>query len=147
MSDDGEQSLHRRPPGVDDATVEAVGRLSEAFEAIEVVRGHLYAAHRMTGTADFTLGDAVELLRGAGHPELADRIDRDLVGRNLIPGHWTFQIMEAFDDGYYADFRAIEQEVRDTLMAGRRHVHEAELKAERRTPGRTGHAAAPGQGE
>ena len=55
--------LDRRPPGATDATVEAVGKVSEAFEAIEEVRGKLYAAHRLTGTADLALGEAVELLR------------------------------------------------------------------------------------
>jgi hypothetical protein len=33
--------------------------------------------------------------------------------------------------------------VRDELMDGRRHVFEAEMKAERRTRGRRGHEATP----
>jgi hypothetical protein len=72
----GPDAAHERPDGVDDATVDALGRLSEALEAVEVARGHLYAFHRLSGTADLTLGDAVRRLRAAGHEELADRIDR-----------------------------------------------------------------------
>ena len=53
---------------------------------------------------DLALGDAVDLLREAGHHEIADRIDRELVGRNVIEGRWTFQIVEDYDDGYYALF-------------------------------------------
>jgi hypothetical protein len=140
----GEEGLERRPEGVSDATVEAVGKLSEAFECIEDVRGKLYAAHRLTGTADLALGEAVELLRKAGHAELADRIDEEMVGRNVIEGRWTFQVIEDFDDGYYADFQRVERMVRDELMGGRRHVYEAEMKAARRTPGRRGHEAVPG---
>ena len=136
--------LDRRPEGVSDATVEAAGKVSEAFECIEEVRGKLYAAHRLTGTADLALGDAVELLRQAGHTELADRIDTEMVGRNVADGRWTFQLVEEFDDGYYADFCRIEKLVRDELMGGRRHVYEAEMKAARRTPGRPGHEATPG---
>jgi len=49
---------HVRPDGVTDATVEALGRLSEALEAVEIARGRLYAFHRMSGTADRTLGEA-----------------------------------------------------------------------------------------
>jgi hypothetical protein len=137
------RGLDRRPEGVDDATVAAVGKLSEALEAIEVVRGHIYAAHRMSGTADLTLGDAVEMLREAGHTGLADKLDAELVGRNVISGRWTFQVVEDYDDGYYADFRRLEREVRDALVEGVRHVYEAEMKADRRTPGRSGHEATP----
>ena len=93
---------HRRPEGASDETVEALGKLSEALEVVENARGYLYAFHRLTGMGDLALGDAVDLLRQAGHPEIADRIDRELVGRNVIEGRWTFQIVEDYDDGYYA---------------------------------------------
>ena len=134
---------HRRPDGIDDATVEALGKLSEALEAAEVARGHLYTFHRLSGTTDLTLGDAVAQLRDAGHTEIADRIDRELVGRNVIPGHWTFQIVEAYDDRYYATFKELEQAARDELVGGRRHLYEAEMKEERRTHGAPGHEATP----
>ena len=139
----GEQGLDRRPDGVSDATVEAVGKLSEAFETIEEVRGRLYGLHRLTGSADLALGEACDLLRRAGHPELAGRLEDELVGRNVLAGRWTYQVVEEFDDGYYADFQRLEQQVRDELMQGRRHVFEAEMKAGRRTPGRSGHEATP----
>ena len=139
----GEQGLDRRPDGVSDATVEAVGKLSEAFETIEEVRGRLYGLHRLTGSADLALGEACDLLREAGRGDLADRLETELVGRNFIQGRWTFQLVEEFDDGYYADFQRLEKLVRDELMGGRRHVFEAEMKADRRTEGRPGHAATP----
>ena len=139
----GEQGLDRRPEGVSDATVEAVGKLSEAFETIEEVRGRLYGLHRLTGSADLALGEACDQLREAGHDELADQLEKELVGRNVLAGRWTFQVVEEFDDGYYADFKRLEQRVRDELMAGRRHVFEAEMKADRRTDGRAGHEATP----
>ena len=76
---------HRRPPGLDDTTVEALGKISEALEAVERGRGHLYSFHQLTGTADETLQEGVRLLREAGHVELAEEIDADLVGRNVLP--------------------------------------------------------------
>jgi hypothetical protein len=139
----GEQGLDRRPHDVTDATVEAVGKLSEAFETIEEMRGRLYGLHRLTGSADLALGEACDQLRKAGHGELADELENELVGRNVLAGRWTFQVVEEFDDGYYADFKRLERRVRDELMQGRRHVFEAEMKAERRTDGRTGHEATP----
>ena len=139
----GPTSDHRRPEGTSDETVAALGKLSEALEAAEVARGHLYAFHRRSGTADLMLGDAVTMLREAGHGELADEIDRDLLGRNVIAGRWTFQIVEDYDDGYYAAFRSWEQRARDDLVGGRRHLYEAEMKEDRRTHGRSGHEATP----
>ncbi|WP_026426127.1 hypothetical protein [Actinokineospora inagensis] len=138
-----EDDAHRRPPGVDDATVAAVGKLSEALETAERARGHLYSFHQLTGSADLQLGDAVEKLAEAGHTELADRLRADLVGRNVLYGRWTFQVVEEYDDGYHARFRAAEKTVRDELLRGRRHVFEAEMKADRRTHGAEGHEARP----
>jgi hypothetical protein len=135
---------HRRPDGVDDATVEAAGKVNEALEWVERARGHLYEAHQLVGHADELFGDAADALAEAGHAEQAGRLRTELVGRNTIAGRWTFQIVEEFDDGYYATFKAIEKRVRDETMGGRRHVYEAEMKERRRTSGRPGHEATPG---
>jgi hypothetical protein len=142
--DDGPAPAHRRPPGVSDATVAALGKLSEALETIEQARGHWYALHQLTGRADQTLDDAVDLLRQAGHDLLADRVRDELIGRNVIPGRWTFQLVEEFDDGYYATFRRLEEAARQELVGGRRHLYEAEMKERRRTHGAPGHEAIPG---
>ena len=140
----GPSEEHTRPDGIDDLTVEALGNISEALEAVEIARGHLYAFHRLSGTADFTLGKGVQQLRKAGHSDLADRFERELVGRNVLDGRWTFQIVEEYDDGYYALFKSLEQSARDELVGGRRHLYEADLKEARRTHGRPGHEAEPG---
>lgn len=140
---DGPDSHHRRPAGASDATVEALGKLSEALEVVEHARGYLYGFHRLTGKADLALGEAVDLLRDAGHTELADAVTEQIVGRNVIEGRWTFQIVEAYDDGYYAEFKAIERRARDELLDGKRHLFEAEMKEDRRTRGRRHHEALP----
>ena len=134
---------HRRPDGLDDATVEALGDISEALEAVERARGHLYSFHQLSGTADLTLQKGVEGLRKAGHVELAEEIEADLVGRNVLPGRWTFQIVEAYDDGYWSVFRTYERKAREMLAGGRRHLYEAEMKERERTRGRPGHEARP----
>jgi hypothetical protein len=142
-SDTSRDEEHTRPDGVDDLTVEALGNISEGLEAIEIARGHLYSFHRMSGTADFTLGKGVEQLREAGHTELADRFENELVGRNVLYGRWTFHVVEEYDDGYYATFKELERQARDELVAGRRHLYESELKEDRRTHGRGGHEHRP----
>jgi len=145
LNDDGQgpDDAHRVPEGVSEATVEALGTLSAAVEVIEHARGLLYGFHRLTGTADLNLGEAVEQLREAGHTELADRIDTELVGRNVIAGRWTFQIVEDYDDGYYALAKELERTARDELVGGRRHLFEAGMKEDRRSPGHRDHEATP----
>ncbi len=128
--------------GLDDDTVEAVGAMTEALETVEVARGHLFAFHQLTGSADFKLERAITLLGKAGHHTLADRLKRELLGRNVLPGRWTFQVIEDYEDTYYTPFRHLESEVRD-LTHGLRHVHEADLKRQRRTDGEPGHEATP----
>jgi hypothetical protein len=140
---DGPDERHRRPAGVGDETVAALGRLSEALETVERARGHLYALHQLIGHADLMLDDVVERFRAAGHDDLADRIAEELLGRNVIAGRWTFQIVEDFDDGYYALFRELDRRARDGLVGGRRHLYEAEMKERRRTRGHPGHEARP----
>jgi hypothetical protein len=134
---------HERPPGVDDATVAAVGKVSEALEWLERARGRLYDFHQMLGHLDFLMEDGAGMLREAGHGALAERLEQEVVGRNVLDGRWTFQILEEFEATYYDPIRAVEQAIRDDLVAGRRHVFESELKERRRTHGAKAHEARP----
>jgi hypothetical protein len=136
-------SAHQAPDGVSDQTVEAVGRLSEAFEYVERARGHLYSFHQLMGRADLLVEEAADLLREAGHDHLARRLDEELVGRNVLDGRWTFQVVEEYDDTYYGYFRELDRQVTEELMGGVRHVFEARLKERRRTHGRPAHEADP----
>ncbi|MFC8706675.1 hypothetical protein ACFUIV_31440 [Streptomyces anulatus] len=128
---------HLRPAGVSDKTVEALGALSKALETTERARGALYEFHQLTGSADFSVGDAVRLLREAGHDQEADLVEREILGRNVIPGHWTFQLVEAYNQTYYQPFTAIEKRLVNTLAQGRDHLYEAEMKTARRPAGGT----------
>ena len=138
-----EAGLDRRAEGISDDTVEAVGKVSEALEYVERARGHLYDFHQLMGHADLLLGEACDKLREAGHEAVADRLETELVGRNVLYGRWTFQVVEEFDDCYWSVFREHERAVREELQQGARHVFEAEMKENRRTKGRPGHEAAP----
>jgi hypothetical protein len=117
--------------------------VSEALEWIERARGRLYDFHQMMGHADFLIGDAADELASAGHADLATYLRTEIVGRNVLEGRWSYQVVEEFDDGYYGAAREAERRVRTELVAGRRHVHEAELKERRRTRGHPGHDGEP----
>jgi hypothetical protein len=133
----------RTRPDLDDATVEGLGTLSEALETVEQARGLLYGFHQLTGKADLLLQDAVDLLRKAGHTALADDLDRDLVGRNVVADRWTFQIVEDFDANYWTAFRDFDARARAELADGDRHVYEARMKQRERTAGHPRHEAGP----
>jgi len=134
---------HVRPDGVGDATVAAVGKVSEALEWVERARGRLYDLHQMIGRADLLMGEAVEALQAAGHAEEARMLEREIVGRNVLHGRWTFQVVEEFNQTYYQPVLAAEEQIRVQLMAGRRHVFESEMKERRRTHGMPGHESRP----
>lgn len=134
---------HLRPEGVSDEAVAAAGKMSEALESLERARGHLYSFHQLIGKADLELDEVLELLRACGEEELAERVRTDLLGRNVVPGRWTFQLVEEFDATYWEVFRDHERAVREALVAGRRHVYESEMKERRRTHGHPGHESRP----
>jgi hypothetical protein len=133
----------RSRPDLDDATVTALGKLSEALETVEQARGLLYGFHQLTGKADLLLQDAVQQFRDAGHAQLADDLDRDLVGRNVIADRWTFQVVEDYDASYWSTFRALDERARTELAGGDRHVYEARMKQRERTVGHPRHEAGP----
>ena len=54
---------HTPPDGVDDATLEAVGLVTEALETTERARGRLYDFHQLTGSADLKLGEAEKVAK------------------------------------------------------------------------------------
>jgi hypothetical protein len=108
--------------------VAALGRLSEALEVVERARGHLYEFHQLSGRADLKLQEATELLRDAGHPAVAEALNEHLVGRNVIDGRWTFQLVEDYDDTYWSVFRDMERNARNEVAGGLRHLFEAEMK-------------------
>jgi hypothetical protein len=124
-------SRHTRPAGATDAAVEAAGAMTEALETLERARGHLYSFHQLIGETDLKLDEVLETLRGE-NADLAEEIERELVGRNVLDGRWTFQVVEEFEDLYYSAFRDSERRVRDALVDGRCHVYEPEMKARRR---------------
>lgn len=115
-----------------DHDVQASGLMSEALERVERARGALYDLHQLIGGADGQLDEVIAALRQAGRAELADALQRELVGIDVLEGRWTYQVIEEFDGGFYARWKQWEERVRLETVGGRRHVHEAQMQQERR---------------
>ena len=113
-------------------TVDAVGKATEALEYIERARGHLYAFHQLIGRADFLFEESAIALAESGHPDEAMSLWRNMVGRDVLEGRWTFEVVEGFDDNYYDSARAEVLALEARLVQGRRHAHEESLRRRRR---------------
>ncbi len=126
-----------------DALVEAIGKASEALEYVERARGHLYSFHQLMGRADLEFGNAAGMLEECGLVTDAEAMRADIVGRNVLDGRWSFQVVEEFDDLYYVAARDAVRGLEHDHLDGKRHVYESQLKAERRTVGKVGHESRP----
>jgi hypothetical protein len=130
--DDWEVDMTNHEPSREPDTVDAVGKATEALEYIERARGHLYAFHQLIGRADFLFEESAERLAAAGHPGEAASLWRSVVGRDVLEGRWTFEIVERFDDDYYEAARIEVTRLEQRLVGGRRHCHEEALRHRRR---------------
>jgi hypothetical protein len=113
-------------------TIDAVGKATEALEYVERARGHLYAFHQLIGRADFLFEESSLQLAESGHHEEADSLWQNVVGRDVLEGRWTFEIVERFDDDYYQAAHTEVLRIEQRLVAGRRHAHEEALRQRRR---------------
>jgi hypothetical protein len=120
---------HARTEG---AAVDAVGKASEALEYVERARGHLYAFHQLIGRADFLFKQSARALAAGGHHAESASLWRNVVGRDVLQGRWTFEIVESFDDDYYDATRTEVLGLERGLVGGRRHAHEEQLREARR---------------
>ncbi len=123
--------------------IEAIGKASEALEYVERARGHLYSFHQLMGHADLVFGEAADQLRAAGLTDDADRLEVELVGRNVLDGRWTFQIVEEFDDLYYSFATDQVRKLERDHLGGVRHVFESRMKDGRRSAGRANQQRRP----
>jgi hypothetical protein len=120
-------------PSDDPETVDAVGKATEALEYVERARGHLYAFHQLIGRADYLFEESAHLLEQLGHGEAAASLWRNVVGRDVLEGRWTYEIVEHFDDDYYDTARSEVLRLAKHLVSSRRHAHEEGLRRRRRS--------------
>lgn len=124
-----------------DDELDAIHQVELGLEWLHRAHGALVAFHHKTGHAMDHLATAEELLRAAGNDELADRLRDDVLPSGVVPrqdgpGLWTYEVLEAFEAGVYADVREFEIEARDAVTDGVRHANERRQEAEWRARSR-----------
>lgn len=118
---DGEPGDAGGPP----ADAHLLHETEHALEWLHRGRGHLLAFHHAVGRAMDKLADAEGDLRAAGHDDLADRLRDDLLPAGVTARDaWSYEVVEAFEDGPLTDVEAFEADARDRLAGGERHVLE-----------------------
>jgi len=103
---------------------DALHEFQLAAEHFQRAYGDLLGYHHKVGRAMDRLADAEELLRDAGHADLADELRDEHLPAGAIDDKWTYEVVEEFRDGLYDDVQSFEAAVRDELADGERHVSE-----------------------
>ena len=111
---------------------EALHDLQLGIEHFHQGYGHLLAFHHAVGRGMNRFEDAREKLREAGHNDRADALRDDLLPAGVFDERWSYELVEAFADGFLAMAVEFESSVRDELADGRRHVTERYQRHDRR---------------
>lgn len=112
-----------------EAEREALHDLQLGSEHLYRAYGHLLSFHHAVGHAMDRIADAEAALAAGGHEEYAASLRNDLLPAGVVDDRWTFELVEAFHDGFLADATAFESEVRADLADGVRHVTERDQQA------------------
>jgi hypothetical protein len=118
---------------LDEAERDALHDLQLGSEHLYRAYGHLISFHHAVGHAMNRLRDAEAELAAAGHADHADVLRNDLLPAGVVDDRWTYELVEAFEDGFLADATDFESTIRAELAGGKRHVTERNQQAEWRS--------------
>jgi hypothetical protein len=117
-------------PDVDAQEREALHELQLGIEHIHRAYGHLLAFHHQTGRAMDRFAAAEALLDKADHGELSETIHQEILPAGVIDDRWSYELVEAFEQGFLMTVRRFEQRARKTLADGVSHVAERRQQRE-----------------
>ncbi|WP_152039789.1 hypothetical protein [Salinigranum salinum] len=111
-------------PDLTDSERTALHELQLGVEGVHRAYGHLLAFHHAIGRSMDHFAAAEPQLREAGHEEHADAIRDCHLPAGVIDDHWSYELVEGFEQGFLADVTAFDAAVRADLAGGRSHVAE-----------------------
>ena len=86
--------------------------------------GSLLDFHHAIGRGMDHLHDAEEVLREAGHEKRADMLRDEALPTGVLEDKWTYEIVESFEREFLAEVSGFEQDVREELADGKKHITE-----------------------
>jgi hypothetical protein len=107
-----------------EAERDALPRAELGVEWLRRAHGSLVEVHHATGHAMDHMQGAEQLLRDAGHTELADQLRNELLPSGAIEDRWTYDLLETFEAGLLTDVTDHERRLREELADGERHITE-----------------------
>jgi len=113
-----------------DEEKQALHKLQLGIENLYRGHGSLIEFHHTVGRGMDHLHDAEEMLREAGHERLADGLRDEALPAGVFGGTWTYELVDAFEGEFLADVTGFEQQIRDELADGQRHITEREQQQE-----------------
>ena len=115
---------------------EALHAVQLGVEHVDRAHGHLLGFHHHVGRGMDRFDEAEALLRAEGHTAFADRLRDELLPAGVVGDRWSYELVEAFDDGMRTDVGEFDSALRTALVDGRRHVDERRQQEEWRARAR-----------
>lgn len=109
---------------------EALHELQLGIEHVHRGFGALLDCHHEVGNGTDHFEVAMRKLRDAGHDDYADELRDEILPGGAFDDHWTYELVEAFRDGFLAETTEFEAAVRDDLVDGTGHVSERRQQRE-----------------
>jgi hypothetical protein len=113
---------------LDDRERDAIHEVELGVEHLHRAYGHLLAFHHSVGHAMDRLAAIEDDLRAAGHGEYAAELRDDHLPAGVVDERWSYELVEAFHDGFLAEMDDFERRLREEAAGGRRHVAEREQR-------------------
>jgi hypothetical protein len=111
-------------PNLTDDERTALHELQLGVEGLHRAYGHLLAFHHAIGRSMDHFAAAEPRLRAAGHTAHADAIRDRHLPAGVIDDRWSYELVEAFEAGFFEDVTAFESAVRADIAGGQAHVAE-----------------------
>lgn len=112
---------------------EALHELQLGIEHLHRSYGALLTWHHRVGHAMDHFEVARQCLAEAGHGDHADALRDDVLPAGTVGDDWSYEVVEAFRDGFLAEVNAVEGGIRANLADGETHVTERHLQREWRS--------------
>jgi hypothetical protein len=111
-------------PDLTDDEQTALHELQLGVEGLHRAYGHLLAFHHAIGRSMDHFAAAEPHLRRAGHTAHADAIRDQHLPAGVIDDRWSYELVEAFEAGFFDEVTAFEAAVRADVAGGQTHVTE-----------------------
>lgn len=121
----------QEPIELSDTERAALHETELGVEWIHRAHGALIEFHHGVGHGMDHFARAQALFRQAGQTELADTLRDEQLPRGVADGdRWSYELLEAFQDGFLCEITAFEETARQRVSGGKRHVSERAQKQE-----------------